>query len=179
MEFLHLPIGENAPEIVHAVVEIPKGSSNKIEFHPELDAFIIDRVLFSPLYYPTEYGFVAGTLGEDGDPLDILIFTTQPTFTGCIMNARPLGLLKMIDEEGEDTKILAVHDRDPRYSDVRTLREVGEHRIKEIEHFFKVYKDLEDKPVEVTGWMDDAKKAQELVEACHRRYLVKYVEMEF
>lgn len=174
MDFLDLPIGEDSPYTVNAVVEIPKGSSNKVEFRVDLNAFVIDRVLFSPLYYPTEYGWVAGTMGEDGDPLDILVFTTQPTFTGCVLIARPLGLLEMVDEEGEDTKILAVHARDPRYSDVNSLMEVGEHRMKEIEHFFKVYKDLESKPVEVTGWSDDVTRARELINQSHKRYLEKY-----
>jgi inorganic pyrophosphatase len=176
MDPLHLPIGPDAPEIVNVVVEIPKGSSNKVEFKTELNAFVVDRVLFSPLYYPTEYGFVAGTLSDDGDPLDILVFTTQPTFTGCVLVARPLGVLHMIDEEGEDTKILAVHARDPRYSGVLNLMEVGEHRMKEIEHFFRVYKDLESKPVEVTGWNDDAAKARDLIQECHLRYLREYSE---
>ena len=170
MDFLDLPIGDAAPRIVNAVVEIPKGSSNKVEFKVELNAFVVDRVLFSPLYYPTEYGWVAGTMSEDGDPLDILVFTTQPTFTGCVLIARPLGLLEMIDEEGEDTKVVAVHDRDPRYSSVNNLVEVGEHRMKEIEHFFRVYKDLESKPVEVKCWTDDARRAQDLIMQCHERY---------
>ena len=176
MDWMRLPIGADAPHTVNAVVEIPKGSSNKVEFRPDLNAFFIDRVLFSPLYYPTEYGWIASTLGEDGDPLDILVFSTQPTFTGCVLSARPLGLLQMVDEEGEDTKILAVHTRDPRYSEVTNLMEVGEHRMKEIEHFFQVYKDLEQKPVEVTGWINDSDRACELVTECHRRHREMYGE---
>ena len=174
MDWLHLPIGDNSPATVNAVIEIPKGSSNKVEFHPELNAFFIDRVLFSPLYYPQEYGWVPSTLSPDGDPLDILVFTTQPTFTSCVLEARPLGLLQMIDEEGEDTKILAVHARDPRYSEVTNLMEVGEHRMKEIEHFFQVYKHLEEKPTEVTGWIDDTHRARDLILECHQRFREKY-----
>jgi inorganic pyrophosphatase len=175
---MHIPIGDTAPDLVNVVVEIPKGSSNKVEFDPEMNAFFVDRVLFSPLYYPTEYGFVAGTLSDDGDPLDILVFSTQPTFTGCVLIARPLGLLKMVDEEGEDTKVLAVHARDPRFSDVSSLAEVGKHRMREIEHFFAVYKDLEEKPVVVTGWDDNVQSAHELIIRAHQRYVDEYLEPE-
>ena len=154
MSLLTVPIGKNAPREVHAIIEIPKGSSNKYEFDLGLDTFVLDRVLFSPLYYPFDYGFVAGTLSKDGDPLDVLVLGSQPTFTGCVVLARPLGSLRMRDEEGEDDKILAVSARDPRFNGCGDLSDVPEHNLREITHFFAVYKELEEKETEVLGWQD-------------------------
>src|SRR5438094_8062156 len=124
MSYFDVPIGPNAPREVHVVVEIPRGSSNKIEYDPEISAFRLDRTLYSPLYYPCEYGFIAGTLFEDGDPMDILVLSSQPTFTGCVLAARPVGVLHMADEHGPDDKILGVSARDPRFEDVSHLRDV-------------------------------------------------------
>lgn len=152
MEFARIPIGKDAPREVNVVVEIPRGSSNKIEYDMKLGAFRLDRVLYSPLFYPCEYGFIAQTMFEDGDPLDILVLAAQPTFTGCVMVARPIGVLKMGDDKGQDDKVLAVSARDPRYLDVHRLEDISEHRRKEIYHFFSIYKDLEDKQVNIQGW---------------------------
>lgn len=168
MDFSKIPTGSNAPQEVNVVVEIPRGSSNKIEYDMELGIFRLDRVLYSPLYYPCEYGFVANTLFEDGDPLDILVLSTQPTFTGCLVVARPVGVLKMGDDKGQDDKILGVSAHDPRFERVTRLEDVSEHRLKEILHFFAVYKDLEDKEVRIYGW-EGAEVAQELI----RQYTIK------
>lgn len=165
MDFGRLSIGPHAPEEVNVVVEIPRGSSNKIEYSMELGVFCLDRVLYSPLFYPCEYGFIAGTLFEDGDPLDILVLATQPTFTGCVLVARPVGVLKMGDEKGPDDKILGVSAHDPRFKRVRHLHDVSEHLLEEIFHFFSVYKDLEQKEVDIHGW-EPAPVAQDLI----RRY---------
>ncbi len=165
MDYSRIPTGKDAPEEVNVVVEIPRGSSNKYEFDEELGIFRLDRVLYSPLYYPCEYGFIPGTLFEDGDPLDILILSTQPTFTGCVMVARPVGVLKMADDKGQDDKILAVSVHDPRFEQVMKLSDVSPHRLKEIVHFFGVYKDLEDKAVSIQGW-EPVDVAQDLI----RRY---------
>ena len=165
MDFSRIPTGKDAPEEVNVVVEIPRGSSNKYEFDEELGIFRLDRVLYSPLYYPCEYGFIPGTLFEDGDPLDILILSTQPTFTGCVLVARPVGVLKMADDKGQDDKILAVSVHDPRFEEVMKLSDVSPHRLKEIVHFFGVYKDLEDKAVSIQGW-EPVDVAQDLI----RRY---------
>src|SRR6266511_4054885 len=119
MSLLSLPIGKNAPVEVHAIIEIPKGSSNKYEYDLHLNAFVLDRVLYSPLYYPCDYGWVAGTLSGDGDPLDILVLGSHPSYPGCVVLARPIGALMMRDEEGTDTKIIAVSSRDPRFPDDR------------------------------------------------------------
>ncbi|HZO91471.1 MAG TPA: inorganic diphosphatase [Chthonomonadaceae bacterium] len=165
MEFHKLPIGDRAPLEVNVVVEIPRGSSNKIEYDTQLGVFRLDRVLYSPLYYPCEYGFIPGTLFEDGDPLDILVLSTQPTFTGCLLVARPVGVLKMGDDKGQDDKILGVSAHDPRFEQVMRLGDLSEHRLKEILHFFAVYKDLENKEVTIQGW-ETEEAAQELI----RRY---------
>lgn len=155
MDFRDLPIGQNTPDEVNVVVEIPRGSSNKIELDMDLGVFRLDRALYSPLYYPCEYGFIPGTLFEDGDPLDILVLSTQPTFTGCLLVARPVGVLKMGDDKGQDDKILGVSAHDPRFEQVMRLSDVSEHRLKEILHFFAVYKDLENKEVNIQGWQGE------------------------
>src|SRR2546426_4516852 len=147
-----IPVGAKAPAEVNAVIEISQGSSNKIEYNEEWGAFVLDRTLYSPLYYPCNYGFIPGTLYEDGDPLDILVFSSQPIPMGAVATARPLGVLRMRDDKGQDDKIVAVFANDPRYRDVVRLEDVSEHRLKEITHFFQIYKDLEDKAVEVEGW---------------------------
>lgn len=154
MRFHDLPIGEEAPEIVNAVIEIPQGSTNKYEYNAALDSFVLDRVLFSPLYYPTDYGWIPGTLSEDGDPLDILVFVSHPTFPGCVIPARPIGVLHMHDEKGEDFKIIAVARTDPRYNQVARLEDLPEHVLREIHHFFAIYKQLEFKETEILGWLD-------------------------
>lgn len=163
MGFRQVPIGSDAPHEVNVVVEIPRGSSNKIEYDIAMDVFRLDRVLYSPLFYPCEYGFVSGTLFEDGDPLDILVLSTQPTFTGCLIVARPVGVLKMSDDKGPDDKILGVSCHDPRFERVHGLDDVSEHRLKEILHFFAVYKDLEDKEVCIHGW-EGPESAQALIQ---------------
>ncbi|MHB0913758.1 MAG: inorganic diphosphatase [Armatimonadota bacterium] len=154
MSFADIPLGDEAPEIVTAVIEIPQGSSNKYEYDPGIDAFVLDRVLYSPLYYPTDYGWVAGTLSEDGDPLDVLVFVSHPTFPGCVVRVRPVGVLHMHDEEGEDFKIIAVAATDPRYREVANLDGLPEHIRREIVHFFSIYKQLEHKETEILGWLD-------------------------
>ncbi len=152
MAFSHLSAGKNAPHVINVVVEIPKGSRNKIEFDRQLEVFRLDRILHSPVHYPGDYGFIPGTLSLDGDPLDALVLVTDPTFTGCVLSARPIGVLLMTDEKGEDEKILAVPERDPRYEEVSDLRDLPRHLLKELEHFFGVYKDLEGKETAVLGW---------------------------
>jgi len=168
MSLLTVPIGRKAPVEVQAIVEIPKGSSNKYEFDLQQQVFFLDRVLYSPLYYPCDYGWVAGTLSEDGDPLDILILGSQPTFPGCVIETRPLGALAMADEHGEDYKVLAVSCRDPRFQECVALPDVGTHLLREIEHFFRVYKDLEQKETEVRGWIE-IDETYRMIAECHQR----------
>jgi inorganic pyrophosphatase len=152
MNLHKIPSGPNPPEVVHAIVEIPKGGKNKYEYDPRLGLFRLDRVLYSSVHYPAAYGFIPGTLSRDGDPMDILVMMSEPAFTGCLLDARPVGLFRMRDEEGEDEKVLAVPVLDPEYHEFRELSDVAPHFLREVEHFFRVYKELEGKPVETLGW---------------------------
>ena len=168
MPFRTLPIGEKAPEEVNAVIEIPRGSSNKYEYDQELGVFKLDRVLYSPLHYPFDYGWIAGTMSPDGDPVDVLVIGSHPTFTGCVVACRPLGVLLMHDEKGQDEKVLARVCGDPRFHGVRRLGHVAEHILREIEHFFQVYKTLEEKTVQIGGWQD-VEEAHKLITECRIR----------
>lgn len=165
MPYRNVPIGINAPDEVNAVIEIPRGSSNKYEFDQEWGVFRLDRPLYSPLFYPFDYGWIAGTLSADGDPLDVLVIGSHPTFPGCVVTCRPLGVLMMRDEKGADEKILARVAHDPRYHGVRRLGHLPEHILKEIEHFFDVYKTLEQKSVTIGEWRD-VEEAQHIIEHC-------------
>lgn len=155
--------------IVEAKIEIPTGSQNKYEFDENKGAYILDRVLYSPMHYPTEYGYLENTLALDGDPLDILVLTTFPTFPGCIIESRVIGVLLMSDDKGQDEKLLGVPTKDPRWNEVKSLEDVPQHILKEIAHFFQVYKDLENKKTVIEGWKD-ADFAAKLYEECVKRY---------
>ncbi|NMP22322.1 inorganic diphosphatase [Sulfobacillus harzensis] len=148
---------------VDVVIEIPQGSQNKYEVDHETGRVRLDRVLYSPMHYPAEYGFIADTLGEDDDPLDVLVLATYPTFPGCTVSARILGMLEMSDEKGIDTKLLGVLADDPRFNHVQSLDDVNPHVLKEIPHFFATYKQLENKETHIGGWkgLDDALRVLE------------------
>jgi len=133
-------------------VEIPKGSRNKYEFDKQKKVLTFNRMLFSSVHYPSDYGFIPETLALDGDPLDALVLVWEPTFPGCLIDVKPIGLFMMIDEGKQDEKILCVPIKDPLWNHINTLAEVPPHLLKEIEHFFSVYKDLEQKKVAVKGW---------------------------
>ncbi len=152
MSLAAVPIGADAPQRINAVIEIPRGSNFKYEYDEVLDVIKLDRVLHSPLFYPVDYGFIPQTRSEDGDHLDVLVVVTAASFPGCVMQVRPLALLRMIDEKGEDYKILAVPTTEPRFEDVTRLDDLSSHIPREIQHFFEIYKTLESKPVEVLGW---------------------------
>ena len=159
-DYEKLPIGPHAPHRVNAVVEIPQGSVHKYEYDKQLHVFRLDRTLYSPVHYPGDYGFVPGTLGQDGDPVDILILVDAPSFPGCVIEVRPIGLLRMVDQGKHDEKILAVAENDPVYREVRDCGDVFPHLLREVEHFFSIYKNLEGKKTEIAGWScaDDARK---------------------
>jgi len=152
---------------VNVMVEIPKGSRNKYEYDSGRKVIKFDRMLFSAMHYPSDYGFITDTLAEDGDPLDALVLVWEPTFPGCMIEARPVGLFRMRDEKGPDAKILCIPLGDPMWNYIKTLDDVPPHLLKEIEHFFKVYKDLEEKKTGIEGWegldsaLKDIKEAQE------------------
>jgi inorganic pyrophosphatase len=134
-------------------VEIPAGSRNKYEFDEELGAIALDRRLFTSMSYPADYGFIEGTLGQDGDPLDALVLVSEPTFPGCLIECRAIGMFRMRDEAGGDDKVLCVPASDHRRGHLRDLDDVREYLLLEIEHFFTVYKDLEPgKSVEGATW---------------------------
>ncbi len=139
---------------VEILVEIPKGSQNKYIWDQQRKRVRLDRVLHSSIHYPSDYGFVLETMAPDGRPLDALLLVTNPTFPGCVVDAKVIGCLKTTDERGEDTKIIAVPVHDPRLSQVSGLKEVPDHILREVKYFFKAYKDLEGKQVEVHGWGD-------------------------
>ncbi|HKW75714.1 MAG TPA: inorganic diphosphatase [Terriglobales bacterium] len=151
-DYVRLPIGTEAPRLVNAVIEIPRDSVNKYEYDKELHVFRLDRTLFSPVHYPGDYGFIPRTLGLDGDPLDVLVLVEAPSFPGCLMEVRPIGVLRMIDQGRSDEKILAVAQSDPLYREVKEYSEVFTHTLREIEHFFAIYKSLEGKKTEISGW---------------------------
>jgi inorganic pyrophosphatase len=140
--------------IINVLIEIPAGSKNKYEFDKDMNAMALDRVLSSSVQYPYDYGFIPNTLGNDGDPLDGMVMMDQPTFPGCVIAARPIGMLEMIDGGDRDEKILCVPDKDPRYANFKSLKDVPQHRLDEISEFFKTYKNLEKKVTEILGWKD-------------------------
>jgi inorganic pyrophosphatase len=167
-EALDVAEHENDEEIV-AFIEIPRGSRNKYEFDEETNTWHLDRVLYSSVHYPTDYGFVPDTLADDGDHLDICVLMTEPSFPGCTIMARPLGGLDMQDEKGEDFKLLAVPVNDPRFHHYRQLEQVGKHWLREIETFFATYKLLEGKETTIVGWFG-LDYARDQIEMSRNRY---------
>jgi inorganic pyrophosphatase len=168
VNYLELPVGEKSPEVIHAVIEIPAEGINKYEYDKTLHVFRLDRNLYSPVHYPGDYGFIPSTLSEDGDPLDVLVLVDAPSFPGCVMQVRPIGLLEMLDQGVPDEKVLAVGKNNPRYADVWNYSEIYPHMLKEMTHFFAIYKDLEGKRVEVKGWRDAAYARTKVVESVNR-----------
>lgn len=140
------------PGIVNVLIEIPGGSKNKYEFDKDMGAFALDRVLYASVQYPFDYGFIPNTLADDGDPLDGMVIMDEPTFPGCVIAARPIGMLEMIDGGDRDEKLLCVPDKDPRYVNVKSLDDIASHRLDEIAEFFRTYKNLEKKVTEIQGW---------------------------
>ena len=139
-------------ETIEVFVEVPMGSRNKYEWDFERRCFVLDRMLFTAVRYPGDYGFIPDTLALDGDHLDALCILGEPTFPGCVVRARVLGMLDMRDDKGPDEKILTVADHDPRWQHLRVLDDVPRHVLDEIAHFFAIYKDLEQKLVKIHGW---------------------------
>ena len=155
---VHTAAMGGARDLIEVTVEIPSGSRNKYEYDHARHRFVLDRVLYSSVHYPCDYGFIDGSMAEDGDPLDVLVVIAEPTFPGCVVRARPIGVLDMADEKGHDYKILAVAHDDPRWEEAVRLEDVSPHRLREIENFFETYKTLEKRPTDVRGWLgaDDA-----------------------
>jgi inorganic pyrophosphatase len=159
--------GPHCPEVVRMIVEIPKNSSNKYEFDTELGVFRLDRALYSPMHYPGDYGFIPGTVAEDGDPMDVLTMVDDPSFTGCLIEVRPIGLLDMSDENGTDQKIIAVPEANPRFAQIHTVDQLSPHVRRELEHFFTIYKELEGKRTQLRGWHGPKEARQAILTARH------------
>jgi len=170
--YKNLSAGERVPEIVNVVVEIPKGSGHKYEYDSDLDAFCLNRTLYSPMHYPGDYGFIPAALAEDGDTLDALILLEQPTFPGCVIRARPIGILTMIDQGQQDAKVLAVSLGDPRTERIKSIRDVDEHLLREIRYFFDTYSALEGKKTTTQDWLD-ADQAMKIISAACERFRCK------
>ena len=156
-------------ETFDVLIEIPKGSRNKYEYDFELKKIRYDRMIFSSMMYPADYGFIPKTLALDGDPLDVLVLVTEPTFPGCVMEVKPIGVFHMADEKGPDEKIICVPISDPIWNKLNDLSDVNVHLVKEIEHFFQVYKDLENKKVDVGGF-GDVFEARDIIHKCVDRF---------
>jgi len=140
-----VPAGDNPPEKINVVVEVISGSRDKYEYNPEWEAFVLDRVIHSSVVFPVDYGFMPQTWCVDNDPLDILILTYEPFEVSCIIKTRPIGVLILEDEKGEDPKILSVPLNDPRFEEYKDINDVPQHLLKEIQEFFETYKRLEPK----------------------------------
>jgi inorganic pyrophosphatase len=154
---------------VTVLVEIPKGSRNKYEYDKEKGMIRFDRMLFSAVHYPSDYGFILDTLGGDGDPLDALVLVSAPTFPGCLIEVKPIGLFRMWDEKGRDEKILCVPVSDPVWNRLNELQDVNPHLLLEIKHFFTIYKDLEEKKVAVEDW-EERESALKVIQEAQERY---------
>lgn len=157
--------GPNPPEVVNAIIEIPTNERNKYELDKEYGIFRLDRVLASAVHYPGDYGFLPRTLGDDGDPLDVLVITTIPVFTGCLIECRPIGLFHLIDRGKADEKVLAVPVSDPYSEGINELDDIPQHMLKEIEHFFQVYKDLEGVTTRTRGFEGATEARAAIVDA--------------
>ena len=151
-----ISIGKNPPEDVNVIIEVPVGGQPiKYELDKESGVLVVDRFLYTPMFYPGNYGFVPHTLSEDGDPIDVLVCNTRPLVPGCVINARPIGVLIMEDNAGQDEKIIAVPSSDltKRYDDVKEYSDIPKITLQQIEHFFEHYKDLEPgKWVKIDDW---------------------------
>ena len=167
-DYLSLPVGANAPDVVNAVIEIPLGEVNKYEWDKQLHVFRLDRNLHSPVHYPGDYGFIPSTLSGDGDALDVLVLVDTPSFSGCLLEVRPIGMLEMLDQGKTDEKILAVGLNNPRYKDLANYTEVYTHILREIQHFFAIYKDLEGKRTELISWHDTEQARKTIMESAER-----------
>lgn len=177
---LELPVGDNAPEEINMLVETPKGSINKYEFHTNTGLLKLDRVLFEQLPYPIEYGAIPQTWDEDEDLLDVMCLVTYPTFPGCLISVRPIGVMMFNDSGEKDDKILAVPVDDIRFKNIKSIDDISEHARDEIGFFFERYKDLQfkykgqtDKKVEVQGWHGTA-EAYEIISDAQKLFVAKF-----
>lgn len=165
--------GPDVPRTVYCIVEIPKGSRNKYEYSKKAGVIKLDRVLYSSMHYPSDYGLIPQTYAEDGDPMDILVMVNEPTFSGCVIEARPIGIFHMTDRGDPDDKILAVPATDPMFNDYLDLKDTPRHFLDEVAHFFETYKQLQGIEVTTQGW-EDAAAAHEVIRQSIQRYKEKF-----
>jgi inorganic pyrophosphatase len=156
-----------APGLVNLVVEIPAGSRNKYEYNPEAGVMVLDRVLHSSVRYPFDYGFIPNTLAEDGAPLDAMVIMEEPTFAGCLIRARPIGILDMVDSGARDGKLLCVPEAGLRHGVITSIRQIAPNQLEEVAEFFRTYKNMEGRPTRILGWLD-ADQVPQLLEGCLR-----------
>jgi inorganic pyrophosphatase len=171
-QFANIPAGTELPSVVNAIIEIPKGRRSKFEVDVETGLIRLDRYLYSSSHYPGDYGFIPQTLAEDGDNLDILVMVNEPTFSGCLIRAHVVGLFRMTDRGQHDYKVLAVPDSDPLFAELRGLDDVPKHYLREVEHFFATYKQLEGVTTEPEGW-SNAEAAGAEVHASVDRFMAE------
>ncbi|HMQ11088.1 MAG TPA: inorganic diphosphatase [Oligoflexia bacterium] len=158
-------LGDNTPDCVPAIIEIPKDSKVKYELDKKTGLIKVDRILFSSVHYPANYGFIPQTYCEDNDPLDILVLGQVSVYPRSIMMAKPIGLLKMLDQGEADDKIIAVHNDDPEYNHYESISELPPHRLSQVKNFFEEYKRLENKTVVVEDFLDTAAAKQCILDA--------------
>jgi inorganic pyrophosphatase len=172
-------IGDNAPDSINAIIEIPKGSSNKYEMDKSTGLIALDRANYTASPYPFDYGFVPKTLWEDNDPLDVVVLTTFPLHPGILVRVRPIGVIEMIDDGESDFKVICVPQEDKRWDDVQDINDMNKHKIREMTHFFKTYKQLkhdedhDGATVEIKG-VSGKKEAIEAIEKSIKLYNEKY-----
>ena len=170
-----IPSGDKPPEVLNIVVEVISKSRDKYEYHRDWEAFTLDRVLHSSVVFPVEYGFIPQTWFKDNDPLDIMILSYEPLEVGCIVKARPIGVLILEDEEGEDPKILSIPLNDPRFKGYKNISDVHPHRLREIQEFFETYKRLEPKKwVKFKAWKE-AEEAKRIINLSINLYKEKFI----
>lgn len=166
-------VGEKAPNVVNAIIEIPKDCQIKYEIDKETGLLKLDRFLYSAVHYPGDYGFIPRTLWYDGDPLDIIVLTNRPVYPLTLVSARVIGILRMVDGDEKDDKVIAVYDNDPRYAEYKTLKDIPSHVLKELSHFFEKYKELQGKHVKILEILDKEAAVKD-VEIGQKLYNEKY-----
>jgi len=167
-DYMMISPGTDIPSVVNMIVEIPKGRRNKFELDKNTGLIKLDRYLYSSSVYPGDYGFIPQTLAADGDPLDILVMVNEPTFSGCLIDARVVGMFRMKDKGADDFKVLGVPNPDPLFAHVKKLEDVPPHFLREVEHFFGTYKQLEGAHTESLGWIGAEESTQEVRDSVDR-----------
>ena len=167
-DYSNVPPGVDPPSVVNAIIEIPAGRRSKFEVDKQTGLMKLDRFLYASSHYPGDYGFIPQTLAEDGDALDILVMVSEPTFSGCLIETRVIGLFRMEDRGQHDYKILGVPNGDPLFGDYHELKHVSPHFLREVEHFFGTYKQLEGAPVKTQGWAGTADAVAEVTASVER-----------